>query len=126
MGLSRFHLAPRKLPQTAVTLVRRPLADEVIAIALDHGCEDASERHSRRWSMTGVLATHGLPHRGEATDTEWALRGMCADSTAPFRQCKPRIRNRVRAAAFYVLLLCRVPVREDRERQQQREVEEPA
>jgi len=25
-----------------------------------------------------------------------------------------------------VLLLCRVPVREDRERQQQREVEEPA
>ena len=38
MGLSRFHFAARKLPQTAVTLVFCSLADEVIAIPLYNGC----------------------------------------------------------------------------------------
>src|SRR5687767_13498986 len=46
MGLSRFHFAARKLPQTAVTLVCWPLADEVNALPVYNGCEHASKSHS--------------------------------------------------------------------------------
>ena len=42
-SLARFHFASRKLPEAAVTLICRPLADEISLVALNDGSEN--DRH---------------------------------------------------------------------------------